>query len=327
MGASIDLCVCADCRLLSQEVGYGDDVDVGPLNSFCHCQHHDQPMMKIISWAAIIKCFSFVCFYYYFAVGRGGRYEWQLGSRWRHIERRRRLGRRRWTRWTAQATGTYCINTTKKVVVSWFRAVEEPSLFYWNGEKSRSSPGPNFVCVVSWKQVIKRSSHFTSSNDTLGHLLLLLLLGATGSSRLLRSHVRNRFFQLSRGSFSSSCSPPFFNVKLCICLFKQEMGPFLFRRRRRPQAMTTTYRRDPLFPPSHRLPICQPSSCWFLLAFFLSFFLYPTVGGTLASSSSFRLYNSLLVGWLVGVFVRSFVRSFIYFILPSLLLGFFLFSR
>lgn len=146
------------------------------------------------------------------------------------------------------------------------------------GKKAGALLGPILcVCVVSWKQVIKRSSHFTSSNDTLGHLLLLLLLGATGSSRLLRSHVRNRFFQLSRGSFSSSCSPPFFYVKLCICLFKQEMGPFLFRRRRRPQAMTTTYRRDPLFPPSHRLPICQPSAR--LVRSSLFFFLSLSYGG------------------------------------------------
>ena len=82
---------------------------------------------------------------------------------------------------------------------------------------------------------------------------------------------------------------------------------------------------DPLFPPSHRLPICQPPispGCWFavrlfflysFLSFFLSLFLSLTVGGTMAS---FRFFNSLFVGWCV--------RSFLLLLLFLLLLGFFL---
>ena len=52
---------------------------------------------ETVDWfALLISCFVLI------AVGRGGRFEWQLGS-WR-FERRRRSGRRRWQR-SAEATG------------------------------------------------------------------------------------------------------------------------------------------------------------------------------------------------------------------------------
>lgn len=59
---------------------------------------------------------SFYFIFLNFAVGRGGRFEWQLGS-WR-FERRRRSGRRCWQRPPAEATGTNIIHSSSPLIVS-----------------------------------------------------------------------------------------------------------------------------------------------------------------------------------------------------------------